>query len=213
MTNKEFIESISLDGEEWRDAVGYEGLYVISNLGRFAALKRIVTTKAGWQRTHKATIIKPRRNSKKTTHLVVFPCIDGVHHNEYVHRLVAIAFIPNPDNLPMVEHLDCDPTNNRVENLRWTTQTGNMNNPITVQRMSKSQRKKKLPMLRKPVVCIRPDNSIVFYESMSEAKKDGFTTGGISRACHGEIKQTRGCKFMFLSDYEASLNQQCQSSL
>lgn len=204
MTNEEFLREISLEGEVWKDVVGYEGLYVVSNLGRIAALKRIVTTKAGWKRTHKATIIKPKRNSKKTAHLVVYPCVDGIHHNEYVHRLVAKAFIPNPNNLPMVEHLDCDPTNNKVENLRWATQTTNMNNPITLQRMSESQRDKKLPMLRKPVVCIHPDNSKVFYESMSAATKDGFTTGGISRVCHGEIKQTRGCKFMFLSDYEAS---------
>lgn len=204
MTNEDFLKEISLENEEWRDAVGYEGLYVVSNFGRFAALKRTITTKAGWTRTHHATLIKPKQNSKKTTHLVVYPCKEGIHHVEYVHRLVAIAFIPNPNNFPIVEHLDCDPTNNKVLNLRWTDQTGNMNNPITLRRMSESQRKKQLPSLRKPVVCIYPNGTIVNYESTIATARDGFSPNCVSRACNGIINTHRKCKFMFLSDYEAS---------
>lgn len=204
MTNEEFLRSISLEGEVWKDVVGYEGLYVVSNFGRVCALERIITTKAGWNRTHHATLMKPRRNSIRGTHLAIHLCKNAKHKPEYVHRMVALAFISNPHNHPLVEHLDCDPTNNHISNLRWTTQTGNMNNPITLKRMSESQKRKVLSMLRKPIVRIKHDGSIKHYESMTAASKDGFNTGGISSACNGKIKQSQGYRWMFLSDYEAS---------
>lgn len=202
MTNKEFLESVSLEGEQWKDVVGYEGMYAVSNLGRVAGLYRITVTKAGWCRSCKPQIMKPKRNCKKTGHLVIYLCKNGKHNPEYVHRMVALAFIPNPNNLPMVEHLDCDATNNKIHNLRWTTQSGNMNNPITIKRMSESQRKKRLPMLHKPVVCISSNGETKFYKSMSETVKDGFRSSSVSICCSGKIKTHRNCRWMYLSDYE-----------
>ena len=59
-----------------------------------------------------------------------------------VHRLVATLFIPNPDNLPYVDHIDTNTLNNAVENLRWVDPKGNANNPITIEHTTESQRKK-----------------------------------------------------------------------
>lgn len=67
--------------------------------------------------------------------------VDGTKRRFAVHRLVAKAFIPNPDNKPEIDHIDGDPTNNHVWNLQWVTHKENMNNPITKKRLSEALKK------------------------------------------------------------------------
>ena len=98
--------------EIWKDIIGFEGIYEISNLGRIRRIKtgRILSTRRsdGWYIT--VTLYKDKKRYGKS-----------------LHRLVSEAFIPNPDILPEVNHRDEDKTNNRVDNLEWCDRSYNNN--------------------------------------------------------------------------------------
>ena len=93
-----------LPNEEWRDVVGYEGFYQVSNLGRVRSVKLIKPS------FHKSTGYKRLMLTK-----------NGKRKNFHVHQLVAKNFTPNPLNKPVINHKDGDKTNNCVENLEWNT--------------------------------------------------------------------------------------------
>lgn len=99
--------------EIWFDVPGYEGLYKVSNFGRVMNAKREKT-------------LKPAANSRG--YLRVLLCKDGKKTNKFVHRLVAAAFVPNPYQKPVVDHIDGNTQNNTAENLRWTTHAENLAN-------------------------------------------------------------------------------------
>ena len=96
--------------EEWRPVVGYEGRYEVSNLGRVRRIKIIepVKKKHGYMQVS----LEDRNRVRKSFRL---------------HRIVATAFIPNPDNKPQVNHKDENPENNQVDNLEWATAEENTN--------------------------------------------------------------------------------------
>jgi len=103
--------------EIWKDVVGYEGKYKVSNLGR---IKSILKTKE--------IILKCSTNEKgyRCTHLT----INGHGKKKKVHRLVCIAFLENPNDYKQVNHIDGDKFNNRVENLEWCTAKQNVQHAI-----------------------------------------------------------------------------------
>lgn len=93
--------------KQWKDIIGYEGLYKISNYGDVYSC---ITNK----------LLKPSKNSK-TNHIGVILCKNKQHKRFQVHRLVAIAFVPNPYNYNIVNHKDENPLNNYYTNLEWCT--------------------------------------------------------------------------------------------
>ena len=97
--------------EEWRDIEGYEGLYQVSSNGRVRSLDRYVKNK-GKLDFRKGKILTT--SNRKNGYLSVSLSKDGVITTHSVHRLVATAFIPNPNNSPMINHRDENPSNNRV---------------------------------------------------------------------------------------------------
>lgn len=103
--------------EKFKPVQGYAGIYEISNLGRVKSLSRIIERKDGNTRVTEDRIILPFL-TKCGYHQIVL-CKDGVRKKHYIHRLVANAFIENPNKLPIINHKDENKLNNRVENLEW----------------------------------------------------------------------------------------------
>lgn len=120
---------IDLPNEEWRDIEEYEGLYQVSNKGRVKSLSRY---------TRHGRFIKEQLLSLSLgdRYLIVSLSLDNIRKTYSVHRLVAKAFLSNPNNLPMINHKDEDPTNNLVENLEWCTCLYNNNYGTRNKRLS-----------------------------------------------------------------------------
>ena len=124
--------------ESWRDIKGYEGYYQVSNLGRVRSLDRIVIVsdiryKAPRQVRLKGKILKDYANG--TDRLMVILRRSDKGKNVAVHRLVAEAFIDNPDNHPVVNHLNHNHRDNRASNLEWCTYSRNTLHAIAAGRM------------------------------------------------------------------------------
>ncbi len=80
-----------------------------------------------------------KQSISKNGYMRVILSDNGKNKTYFVHRLVAEAFIPNPDNLPEIDHIDGDRANNHADNLRWSTRKQNANNPITRKRVAVSK--------------------------------------------------------------------------
>lgn len=102
--------------ENWKEIENFNGQYLISDQGRILS--------KGNQHSRKDKILKPHSHHT-TNHLKVNLYCDGVLKKMFVHRLVALAFVSNPDNKPCVNHKDNDPLNNSVTNLEWVTHQEN----------------------------------------------------------------------------------------
>lgn len=122
--------------EIWLSVEGFEGLYEVSNMGNVKALERVVENNGGLQHKHER-ILKPHYSNGRYAAVVL--CKDGKTYPRLIHRLVAMAFIPNPKNKPCVDHIDTNHHNNHADNLRWVSVKENVNNPITRQHMSASK--------------------------------------------------------------------------
>ena len=159
----------------WRPVVGYEGLYEVSNKGR------VKNSKTG-------KILKPYSTGHKYLHVRLTK--NGVDKNHKIHRLVAMAFIPNPNNLPCVNHKDCYRTNNVVENLEWCSYSYNNNYKDANERRSKTLTN---GVTSKPVLQYDGTMLIRKWPSLSEVERSlGFSHGNISSCCSGKQKTAYG---------------------
>lgn len=120
--------------EEWRDIEGYEGLYQVSDWGRVKGLERFSSNNI-FIKEH----IKSKCSDKDGYELVNLKK-NGKHSAKKVHRLVAIAFIPNLENKPIVDHIDGNRQNNKVENLRWFTSKENLTTQLARKNISEAQK-------------------------------------------------------------------------
>lgn len=117
--------------EVWKPVLGYEGVYEVSNLGRVRSLDRQVANRWGTTRSVPGTIrtIAVKREGYCFVNLFCKQRAKPM----YVHRLVALAFLPNPEGLPQVNHLDGDKSNNRVDNLEWCDASQNCQHAVDQQ--------------------------------------------------------------------------------
>lgn len=220
MTNEEFIKSISLENEEWRDVVGFEGCYVVSSLGRIATVSHVVNYTSNYNgiQIHrkfnvKSQIRKPYYDKKG---YVVTTLRDGKNVKLLkVHRLVALAFIPNPQRLPEVNHKDEDKTNNRVDNLEWCTckyncNYGTRNNKIayhTCQNHRNGSFDNGNKKRRKAIVAISAtDGATIFFDKLTDLNNSDFERHTVSKYCKKSDKIYKGYHWMYLSDYETLIN-------
>lgn len=196
--------------EIWRDIVDYEGLYQVSNLGRVRSLDRYVkTTPNGIETTrlHKGKILTPKINRYAQVALSK----NGVPSYHYIHRLVAIAFIPNPDNKPEVNHINgLEKLNNCVDNLEWATRKENEQHKhanglyVSTEKHKKQCAINQKKSIRKiPVVQLTLDGEFV---AEFESGKDVYIKLGIKNvnsAIKGSEGRTQagGYRWMYKSDY------------
>lgn len=161
--------------EEWKDIPDYEGLYQVSNYGRVKSLKY-----------GKERIMKQRK--RKDGYLLVCLYKDGVIKSFTVHRLVASAFIPNPNNLPQVNHKDENKENNCAKNLEWCDRKYNINYGTRNERVAKAKSKQ--------VFQYDKDlNLIKIWDSTNECGRNGFDQGHVTSCCNGERKHHK--KFLW----------------
>lgn len=167
------------DSEEWRDVKGYEGKYLVSNIGRVKALpfdgpgkrnKEVIrwfsTDRCGYHRLNLA--------------------LKGKKQNFFVHRLVAVAFIPNPENKPFVNHIDGDKFNNHYSNLEWVS---SQENNLHVCRVL---RKRVKPIVS---VCLETGEEKE-YPSFQAAHDLGFNRSSVARCISGKLESHQGFKWL-----------------
>lgn len=167
--------------EIWKDIEGYEGCYQVSNLGRVKSLMY------GKEKILKAQVVT-------NGYLAVSLCKEGKIKKHTIHRLVAKAFIENPDNLPQVNHRDENKTNNTIQNLEWCSAEYNMNYGNRNKRSVESNTNN--PKKSKQVLCVETNK---IYPSVMQVKREfGFSNSNISKVCLGKIKSAYGYTWRYI---------------
>ena len=205
MTNEEFIQSIALEGEEWKTIPNWER-YAASTYGRILAYSSPYM-QAGIPRYRKPQLLKPRFVQGNPGYWeVVLSNGNGVRKAILVHRLIALTFIPNPNNYPIVNHKDENSSNNCVDNLEWCTQRYNTNYGSHNIRMSKTL--SETGYQRRAVVQLTLQNEyIAQYGCIKDAASAiGKSAGAISFCCRKINPTCAGYRWMYLSDYESLIN-------
>lgn len=158
--------------ERWRAVVGYEGLYEVSNFGRIRSVDR-----HSYRRDWRSQIIAQNLNTaggRQGARMYVCLCKEGIMRKILVHRLVADAFIPNPDpkRLTDVCHTDHNPRNNRVENLKWMTHRDNIRTSVVAGRWRRKVTDDQIKEIRRRADAGESQRSL--------AKEYGFAFGTIN---------------------------------
>lgn len=166
--------------EQWKVIEGFD-LYEISNTGKI--------------RNQKGKILKPVDNGKGYLKFTLKH--DGRNKREYVHRLVAAAFISNPENKPCVNHIDNDPSNNCVENLEWCTHQENMNwmnkqnrakrTPEWIENLHKAQEETYVAVIGENI----KSGEKIYFSKLNDVKKEGFQPSCVCDCCKGKRGRTQ----------------------
>lgn len=198
-----------MPGEVWKDVTDYDGLYKVSNLGRVKTADHINFV----GKHYKEKVLRVSPNKKG--YLVVRLYNKGACLHHAVARLVAKAFVDNPENKPTVDHINTDVKDNRAVNLQWATHHENQMNPISRQKRKEMfRRENMLQKMIKPkrgadnsrarkVIAVHPKTlEIRTYSYMQECAKDGFTPANVSKVCRKLMKHSSGWLFFYADDPE-----------
>lgn len=177
--------------EQWQDIPGYEGLYQVSTLGRIKGNRGIKSLRID-----------------KRGYLTVWLCKDSIQKNYKAHRLVALAFIPNPENKATVNHIDGNKQNNCVENLEWATHSENINhaNRTGLRTVTDAQREAarktgkitcELNRPRKEVICFCGGYEVRFSSAHAGARFCDGSASAIIRCCKGKANKHKGYNWRY----------------
>ena len=162
--------------EIWKPVVGWEGIYEVSNLGKVRNMYGVILI--GWKTKdyHYISLSKNGKNKKYR-----------------VHRLVAQAFIPNPKNLPVVNHIDENKLNNCVDNLEWCTQEENVCKYFGTKPKIKKPKIKDYHIAKPILQLDKNGNFIKKWKSMMEIERNlNIKSGNISLCCNGKKPSAKG---------------------
>lgn len=184
-----------MDKEVWIAIPGYEALYEVSDKGNVRSIAFFCSRNNRLQlrRTPRILLQETSHDGYKRVVLSRY----GVHKHFGVHRLVAMAFIPNPENLSQVNHKDENPSNNNVFNLEWCTGKENCNHGMHRQRIS--ERQTNAAHHSKPVSQYSIDGIFICnFPSTREAERQtGIACEQISRVCMGKNSHAGGFKWKY----------------
>ena len=170
--------------EEWKDIKGYEGLYQVSNKGQVKS-------------THNDIILKPAMNNHG--YYWVDLLNHGIRKADTIHRLVAQAFISNPNNYPQVNHKDENKSNNRVDNLEWCTAQYNHDYGTRNERAIKHMAE----AISIPVVQLDNNHKLIkVWKSASSVNIQGIEHQHISECCSGKIITYKNYYWLYKKDYD-----------
>ena len=189
-----------MKGEIWKDIEGYEGLYQVSNMGRVKSLN--------YRRTGKEEILKGVDYGEGYLYVSLWK--NGKVKQCRINRLVAQAFLENPQNLPEVNHKNEDKNDNSIENLEWCSKSYNINygtrnkkagKKLTGKKHSEEHNKKIGKKLSKPVFSVDKESGLImWWESAMEASRQtGISQGNISNCCQGKANSA-GNHYWFYAD-------------
>lgn len=159
--------------EIWKDIEGFEGLYQVSSFGNIKSLTRILSDGRKWE--EKILQQETNHGYKRVT-----LAKNTVNKRYRVHRLVAQAFLPNPNGYGIINHKDENKSNNHVNNLEWCSPKYNSNYGSCKHKVAKK--------LSKPVIQMDRNFKIIArYESLSDVgRQTGYGIGYISQCCNGK---------------------------
>ena len=184
--------------ENWKDIKGYEGFYQVSNLGRVRSLERDIYCSNGAVHHLKEKILAPFLD--KDGYQTVSLYLNGKDKTIFVHRLVAEAFIPNPENKSQINHKNEVKNNNVVENLEWCTASYNINYGTRTERSVQNRRSYKLGNhpRAKVVFCVELNKK---FDCITSAQEElGIDQSAIVKVCKGRQKTAGGFHWKYAND-------------
>jgi hypothetical protein len=181
--------------EVWKDIKGYEGLYQVSNLGRVKSLERTIKHKTCYGGFYhvKGKILKPKID--KDGYFRIGLKKDKIKKYYFIHRLVAITFINNPNNFLQVNHKDENKRNNQVNNLEWCNSKYNIN-------YGNGIKKSALTRSKKIIQYDLNNNYIKTWDTMNDAIRFYNGNTQICQCCKGKRKNANGYKWKYANELE-----------
>lgn len=179
--------------EIWKDIKDFEGIYQVSNFGN---VKSFNYMNNGTERT-----LTPKKNNKG--YLWVELRKNGIRKCALIHRLVAEAFIENPNNFPVINHKDENPLNNHMDNLEWCTFIYNVRyslnkHPERLSRKNAKESKNYRRHKKKLIMLDKNENILNVFDSVSSfCKSNNKNAWSIIQCCYGNRKTAYGYKWRF----------------